>query len=262
MSRLLVRPRWIALTVFALVIVALCFRLGLWQLDRLEGRRAANDRFRAASIVPAQPVDSLVASAGNQNLIYRSATAQGRYDPANEVILYGRSLDGRPGDHVLTPLVLADGRAIIVDRGWIPAELEAPPAPAAAPPIGDVAVRGLLAPDEPGGADDAAPGQGATTFTRVDLAAIGAQTPYAVMPWYLVLQDQSPAQATDLPVTVVLPALDEGPHLSYAFQWFAFGSIAAIGYVILVRREVLDRRRRDEPEGPSPQNARNEGETS
>ena len=99
-------------------------------------------------------------------------------------------------------------------------------------------------PNEPGGADDAEegpgearrpPSPGSTSDT------IGQQLPYDLLPWYLALQEQTPAQSGELPAVVPAPTLDEGPHLSYALQWFAFASIAAIGYLILARRQVLDR---------------------
>ncbi|HEY6566534.1 MAG TPA: SURF1 family protein [Actinomycetota bacterium] len=241
MRRSLLTPRWIAFTVFALVVVGVCTRLGFWQLERLEGRRYFNERFRAGMAMPAVPIEPLVAS-DERPLSYRRASANGRYDPAHEVILYGRALDGRPGNHVLTPLVLADGRAVLIDRGWVPFDLGTPPVDEASPPQGQVDVVGFLSPDEPGGADDAEAGdgdRGASTFTRVDLDAIGRQLPYDLLPWYLVLQDQTPSQPGELPGVVPQPTLDEGSHLSYAFQWFAFAAIGAIGYVILGRRQML-----------------------
>ncbi len=245
MPRSLLSPRWIAVTVFAVLVVALCVRLGFWQLDRLEGRRSANDRFTTGMAIEPVPVESLLAS-GDPQLAFRRATADGRYDPSNEVLLYGRALDSRPGNHVLTPLVLADGRAVLVDRGWVPFDLDTPPIAPATPPRGHVQVSGFLSPDEPGADSNANaedPGvREATTFTKVDLTAIGAQVPYDLVPWYLTLQEQSPGQSHDLPAVVPPPTLDEGPHLSYAFQWFAFGAIAAIGYVVLARKEVRDRR--------------------
>jgi surfeit locus 1 family protein len=242
MRRTLLTPRWIAFTVFALLVVGVCVRLGFWQLDRLEGRRYFNDRFRTGMAMAPLPIEALLAS-GQEPLSYRRATAKGRYDAANEVILYGRALDGHPGNHVLTPLVLADGRAVLVDRGWVPFDLDTPPVKEAAPPTGQVQVVGSLSPNEPGGADDSEEGvgEGASTFTRVDLGTIGQQLPYALLPWYIALQEQAPTQPGELPAVVPAPTLDEGPHLSYAFQWFAFASIAAIGYLILARRQVLDR---------------------
>jgi cytochrome oxidase assembly protein ShyY1 len=241
MRRALLTPRWLAFSVFALLVVVVCARLGVWQLDRLEGRRYFNERFRTGMALAPEPIETLVAS-GDRPLAYRRAEADGRYDMDHELILYGRSLNDQPGDHLLTPLLLHDGRAVLVDRGWIPFD----PATSAesAPPSGQVRVVGFLSPSEPGGADDAAASGtgGATTFTHVDLDAIGRQLPYDLLPWYIALQAQTPPQSGELPALVPPPTLDDGPHLSYALQWFAFAAIAAIGYVILARRQVLDRR--------------------
>ena len=238
MLRSLLRPRWVGLTVFAIAVVAVCARLGVWQLDRLEERRLFNDRFAAGLAAAPAPLEDLLA--GDGPLAYRRAIAVGRYDAEHEVILYGRSLDGQAGNHVLTPLVLADGRAVIVDRGWVPFEMDAPPVAAAPPPTGVVEVEGPLLAAQPGGAGSIQPGADrVTTMRTVDIDAIDRDVPYELVPWFVQLQAQSPA-AGELPVPAPPPELTEGPHLGYAFQWFAFATIAAIGYVILVRREVKE----------------------
>ena len=240
MLRFLARPRWIGLTVFAVLIVGVCVRLGMWQLDRLEGRREFNARYAAGLDAAPRPLEELLADGGA--LAYRRAIATGRFDTGHEVILYGRALEGQAGNHVLTPLVLHDGRAIIVDRGWVPFELDEPPVAEAAPPEGEIEVRGPLFAPQPGGAGEVQPGEDRMTTVRtVDVEAIARDLPYDVVPWFLQLQTQSPSGG-DLPVPEPPPELTEGPHLSYAFQWFAFATIAAVGYVILVRREVLERR--------------------
>ncbi|MGZ8601623.1 MAG: SURF1 family cytochrome oxidase biogenesis protein [Actinomycetota bacterium] len=242
MVRFLLRPRWIALTLFAVVVVGVCVRLGLWQLDRLEGRRAFNDRYAAGLAAAPLPLDDLLGDSGA--LAYRRAIAIGRFDTEHEVILYGRTLNGQAGNHVLTPLVLADGRAIVVDRGWVPFEMDEPPVAAAAPPTGaaEVEVEGTLFAPQPGGAGEVRDGEDRVTTVRsVDVEAIGRDVPYELVPWFLQLRSQSPSSG-DLPVPAPLPELTEGPHLSYAFQWFAFATIAAVGYVTLVRREVKERR--------------------
>jgi surfeit locus 1 family protein len=236
MYRFLVRPRWIAFGLFAMLLAGLFVRLGFWQLDRLHGRRFYNQRFEQGMAASPRPVEDLVAGVtAADSLLYRSASARGRYDPAHEVILYGRTQDDSPGNHVLTPLILDDGRAVLVDRGWVPIADDAPPVTDAAPPRGVVTVTGLLAPSEPGGA----PGEGATTtFTRVDLRRIGSQLPYPLLPYYLQLHHQTPAQVGHLPVPPPSPVLDDGPHLSYALQWFAFATIAFFGFFLLVAREA------------------------
>lgn len=240
MLRFLIRPRWIGLTVFVIVAIVACVMLGLWQLARLEGRRALNERILAGRAAEPAPLQELLADGGA--LDYRRTVATGRYDLAHEVILYGRTLEGQPGNHVLTPLVLADGRAIIVDRGWVPFEMDEPPVAEAAPPDGDVDVSGTLQAAQPSGAGSTYPrADRVTTMRSVDVDAIARDTPYDLVPWFLQLRDQSPASGA-LPVPEPPAELTEGPHLSYALQWFAFAAIAAGGYVILVRREVADRR--------------------
>jgi surfeit locus 1 family protein len=239
MVRFLLRPRWIGLTVFSLAVVVVCGWLGFWQLDRLEGRREFNDRYAAGLAAPPTQVEQLLGGGGS--LAFRRAIATGRYDPDREVILYGRSLDGQAGNHVLTPLVMEDGRAIVVDRGWVPFEMDDPPVAAALPPSGDVEVRGPLFAGQPGGAGEVAQGEDrVTTMRTVDLEAIMRDVPYELVPWFIQLQRQTPAGG-ELPVPEPPPQLSEGPHLSYAFQWFAFATIAAVGYVTLVRREVHGR---------------------
>jgi surfeit locus 1 family protein len=236
----LLRPRWIGLTLFAIVAVVTCVMLGLWQLDRLEDRRALNDRFVAGLATAPAPLEGLLAD--GVVLEYRRAVATGRYDTEREVILYGRTLNGEAGNHVLTPLVLDDGRAIIVDRGWVPFEMDEPPVSAATPPSGEVEVEGTLFPSQPGGAGSVQPGaEHVSTARSVDIEAIAHDVPYELVPWFLQLQTQSPA-VESLPITEPPPVITEGPHLSYAFQWFAFATIAAVGYVILVLREVKKQR--------------------
>ena len=127
MFRFLLKPRWIALGLFAVVMTSLCVRLGFWQLDRLHGRRYYNHLFAQGMAMPPQPVETLVDGSAGTSLLYRQAEATGTYDPAHEVILYGRTNNEEPGNHVLTPLRLPDGRAVIVDRGWVPYDMNTPP---------------------------------------------------------------------------------------------------------------------------------------
>lgn len=244
MLRFLLKPRWIAFTVFAVVVAGVCFRLAFWQLDRLDGRRYYNDLFRAGMTQAPEPVESLLAAPPEGPLSFRQVSATGRYDAAEETVLYGRPLDGRPGNHVLTPLVLDDGKAVIVDRGWVPFEPTYPPIAASAPPAGTVEITGLLGAgthleESPAVQRD---GDRITVLSRIDLEALQEQVPYELLPMYVTLRTQHPAQG-DLPVPEPPPELTDGPHLGYAFQWFAFGTIALVGWVILVRREALDRRR-------------------
>ncbi len=231
--------RWIGLLAIALVIAATCVRLGIWQLDRLSQRRAFNAQVERGLAAEPVRLDTLT---GRGSDVYRRVVATGTYDLEHEVLWYGRALDGSPGSEVLTPLVEAGGgTAVLVDRGWVPAALDTPPVAEAAPPEGEVTVTGFLLPAE--GADvigrDAA-GR-ILTIRHADPAALQGAVPFELFPLALQLQEQTPEQPTDLPAVVPPPELTEGPHRSYAVQWFTFATIALVGYAVLVRREVRER---------------------
>ncbi|HEX6131155.1 MAG TPA: SURF1 family protein [Actinomycetota bacterium] len=226
------RARRLVLLGVAMVAAAVCVRLGFWQLDRLEQRRALNARIEAGLAGPPQPVEALLDAPADE-IAFRRVTASGTWDAAHEVLLYGRALDGRPGNHVLTPLVLGGGRAIVVDRGWVPTDASGPPmAGEAAAADGPVSVTGTLLPSEDGDGDEAAGG----IVRAVDVAALDGRVPADLVPGrYLLLASQEPAAAAPTPAAP--PEPDEGPHLSYAIQWFAFAAIALVGYVLLARRD-------------------------
>ncbi len=230
------------LGLFGVAAALVCVRLGIWQLDRLDQRRTANAAIVAAKGQVPVELTSLTPSDAVE-IPYRPVTVRGTYDGANELILYGRSLGGVNGNHVLTPLEPTDGGPlIVVDRGWVPIEMDAPPLEEAPASEGEVEVAGTLqSPDaEGGGALDS------TTVSRIDLTQIEATLGRPVFPMVLVARSQDPPPAGDLPRPVPLPDLGEGPHLSYALQWFAFAAIALVGTVVLAWREP----RRDGIEEP------------
>jgi surfeit locus 1 family protein len=233
-----------------LVVVVTCIRLGFWQLDRLHGRKDANTAIAAAEGMPSLPLPELLAATDDPGTLrFRSTVATGIYDPAHEVLLYGRSsIEAETGDQVLTPLRLDDGTAILVDRGWIPLDLNVPVAGEAAAPTGTVTVTGVLFPPD-AISNPGAPMASGDRITKVDLGQIGASLPYPILPVYLLLQRQAPPQAGALPEPPPLPPLTNGPHLSYAVQWFAFAAIAVVGFVVLLQR---DRRESDAAPMPAP----------
>src|SRR5215217_3113921 len=109
--------------------------LGLWQLDRYYERTAINDRVAAGESGAAEPVAAVLPAAGTpvpEAAHWRRVTAAGTYDSAHELLVRNRTVDGRLGFEVLTPLVLDDGSAVLVDRGWIPPN---PAGPTVAPAV-------------------------------------------------------------------------------------------------------------------------------
>jgi cytochrome oxidase assembly protein ShyY1 len=218
--------------VVAAIVAVTCVLLGFWQLRRLDDRRERNavilDRRSA------EPIAIEDAAPDANALPYRRATAEGTYDAAHEVLLYGRTLDGASGHHVVTPLLLPGGGAILVDRGWVPFAVQQAPVRTGTPPEAPVMVEGWLVPDE---GDGSIRPDGAGVVRRLDVAGIAEGLPYDVYPLALLLSSQSPPQDGPLPAVAPPPELSEGPHLSYAIQWFSFAAIAVGGAVLLLRRD-------------------------
>lgn len=228
MNRLLT-PRWIAGHLLALVGVVAFVFFGFWQLDRHHQKQEIKAGVEAAADMP--PLE-LPGSEG-EDLLYRSVVAQGEYDTGTEVLVF-RSFDGVSGYHVLTPLRMADGTAIVVDRGWVPLEYDTPPVRPARPMEGSLQVTGQAWPAAPGDIPDALP----PVMKRIDPAVIDAFTPYPVMEPFLLLQAQSPPMPGDLPLIADPPTVSLGPHLGYAGQWFLFALVVLIGYPALLRKTL------------------------
>ena len=166
--------------------------------------------------------------------VYTPVRASGEFDPAHEVLVFGRSLEGEPGHLVVTPLVFDDGTAALVIRGWVPFDHQTAPVADAEPPTGELTIHGFLVPDE--GDGSATPDEHGV-IARLDVQGIRSSLPYPVLPLPIQLTQQAQPQASDLPVPIPPEVLSEGPHLSYAIQWFTFATIAVVGAVILLRRE-------------------------
>ena len=235
---------------FALALVVLFVSLGFWQLRRGGERERYNALLTARLEAPPSSFEtlnsqySLAAPAEEGDAVaYRRAALSGRFDPEHEVLLRSRALDGQPGYHVLTPLVIAGDRALLVNRGWVPYALRTPPITEAAPPEGRVELTGILFPRQvpAGGLSPSDPAEGRlATVAWVDTERLERQMPYALEPVYLELATQTPAQADALPVPPPAPDLEPGPHLSYALQWFSFALIGVIGYASLMRQIVRE----------------------
>ena len=220
-----------AFVALAFLLAALFVRLGFWQVDRLHQRRARNAVLAERMAETPLPIDELRDTAA-----YRRASVQGTPDYADEIVLTGRSRQGSPGVYIITPVRrTGSATAVLVMRGWVyspdaatvdltrwhetrrsfngyvlslPATVESPQQPAM--------------------------GRKVRALTRERVREL---VPYPVATRYLVAQDSVVGAAVDsTPARVAPPALDDGPHLSYAIQWFSFAAIALVGSYVVVRR--------------------------
>ena len=238
--RRFLRPWWVVSHVLVLALVVVMINLGFWQLRRLEERRDLNAlqaERSSAAVVAADELAPEIAAGGVEAVEYRVVEVTGRYRSSDEVAVRNRTLNGLPGVWLLTPLLPAEGPAVVVNRGWVPQSSSDPAARPAAPvPPGEVTVRGhvRLSEQRTGlGVADPAAGRLAS-LARPDIDRYAVQLDYPVHPFYLQLTSQDPPPG-DYPVMVALPAPGEGPHLGYAVQWFIFSTIGVVGYPLVLR---------------------------
>jgi surfeit locus 1 family protein len=229
-----------SLAVGMVAVAAACAGLGWWQLRRLGARKAANAEAREQRLTAELDLN---AGALPVALTNRRVTARGQFDEASQFLLRGRAHAGTPGIHVVTPLRLA-GRdtAILVNRGFVPTTDAGPPGyDVDFSEAGEATVRGvaLAVPD----AGDGAPLETARgeSWGRLDLTAMRARVPYPLAPVYVIATETPASRASAgrggrLPVRIEPPPLDNGPHLSYAIQWFLIGVAALAFGVVYARR--------------------------
>nr|WP_044200394.1 SURF1 family protein [Oscillochloris trichoides] len=241
MPHRLLRPSWLVRHAFALLIFGTLIRLGFWQLDRLEERRAENAA--RIAVLDQQPVD--LGSDADTRLVGQRAVVWGTYLNEQSVLLRGqKSSSGVEGVHLLTPLqIRGTNVAIMVDRGWLLAEQARPALRSAFAIEREVRVEGVVMAGQArpdallAGMDLPLPGETRIdAWLRVDLAKMQNQMPLPLLPIYLVQLPTPDAPRLPLPEDPRL--LNEGSHLSYALQWFAFALILLIVYAGLMRQEL------------------------
>jgi surfeit locus 1 family protein len=215
------------LVIGLLAFAAIAARLGVWQLHRLAQRRAANAVTRVAREAP--EVD--LTDHGPQSLVERRVRASGTYDRTHELVLRGQVFREIPGLVLVTPLrvpALGD-TAVLVERGFVPSPdaVTLPPQAATLDEPGTQSVHGVALPLA-SAPDSGQPleHKGGTSWRRLDLVALRARLPYPILD--IAIRQAPDSTLPQMPRRREPAALDEGPHLSYAIQWFAFAVIAVV----------------------------------
>ncbi|MGK2930757.1 MAG: SURF1 family protein [Acidimicrobiales bacterium] len=244
MYRFALRPAWLLSHAFAVTLIVLFANLGLWQLDRHDQKVDQNETVANRTVEPAITVRQLLDDLDGQSvedLRYRPVTARGTYEDGADVLIDNRSYDGLPGAWVVTPLRLDDGSLVAVSRGFQgfdSGEIDPPP-----PPTGVVEVTGTALPwDERScgiRTDDSGEPVGAACVRE---EAVEQAVGEPLLPVAIQRSSSAPVDA-EVFVAVPLPELDDGPHRSYAVQWFIFATIGLIGYPLILRRVARDKAR-------------------
>lgn len=231
--------RWGAYLALTVVFALACGLLSWWQWARRA--EAVDEIQRVEQNYDAEPqaIDQVLAGLDDWRADdeWTPVLLQGEYLTDEQLLVRNRVRGGKPGFVQLVPFRLDDGTVVIVDRGWLPVgdAADASPDHVPTPPDGDVTVVARLRPAEPELPGRTAPaGQVASIDVAGIVEALGVDGYTGA---YGVLANENPPVA-DMPYPAIRPEEDEGPHLSYALQWIAFGVLAFIGLFWAWRREL------------------------
>lgn len=245
------RPRWILSHLLVLVLIVIMINLGFWQLNRRDEKSTLNDNIRSRGSLPTQPIDALVPAGSTRtstrDVQWRRVVATGTYRVADELVVSNRTISGQPGFWVLTPLLTRDGSIIPVVRGFVfRPEFESRGVSSVPAPAGDVTIEGALQASPTSGrfGDERSDVGLVPAISQVDTGRLAERWGATVAPVWLRLDAGDGTPTAEGPLfPVPPPPLSQGPHLSYAIQWFIFSVIGLVGYPVILRRQAYGRDR-------------------
>jgi surfeit locus 1 family protein len=229
------RPRfWPTLT--TAVMLALLLGLGTWQVQRYGWKSDLVAKLKARSeataiALPEMPMDL-------EKIEFQRVRVSGAFLHEHEFFLLGRSLRGRPGLHVLTPLRRADGKGhALVDRGWIPFERRMPATRAAGQVDGEVVFEGIVHLVKGPGTFTPENNPKGNNWYFVDPAAMARVADLDALPGYYVLSG-----AKDTPGGYPVPSqwrVDiRNNHTEYAITWYLLAVALVVIYVLYHRQKT------------------------
>ncbi|MEV5440373.1 SURF1 family protein [Streptomyces sp. NPDC052682] len=249
MYRFLLSRQWVILTLIALLLIPTMIRLGIWQMHRYEERTARNQLVSDALAAEPVPVESLTSPGHTVTTHerYRTVTAKGHFDTGDEVVVRRRTnSDDEVGYHVLTPFVLDDGKVLLVNRGWIPADAPSqttfPKVPA--PPRGELTVEGRLMPDETTASSGIKDLKGLPDrqIMLINSAQEARRLGAEVLGGYIAQTAPEPKGGS--PELLGDPGKEDAAlNFAYAIQWWLFSAAVPVGWAVLARREARERAR-------------------
>jgi surfeit locus 1 family protein len=228
--------RQLAAALVGLIAAAGFSRLGVWQLHRLQQRRLENSLKIARLSAP--PNRTLAIIAGTRK--WRRITLTGTFDFEHQIVLVGGARSGAPGVYIITPFTLDSGGRypVLVNRGYVYAPDAMTVDLAKLDETPHSTLNGYMEEFVVGGKGPARTASSPNGWRRMDARELPGAFPFEIAPFYIVAQaDSAAVPAPGAPVRLPLPSLDEGPHLGYAIQWFAFALIALGGAGIMIFRD-------------------------
>ncbi len=213
--------------------------LGTWQLERRVWKEGLIAARAAALTAPATPLPAAIPDPAA--LDFRHVRVEGRFRHDHELYLTSRFYRDKPGYHVITPMVLADGGAVLVDRGFVPLANKDPSTRAVGQVEGPVAVEGVARVPSPPGPFTPANDPAANLWFSIDLARMAAAAGLpAVRP---VLVEAGPApNPGGLPIGGQTQPDLPNDHLQYAITWYSLAGALAVIYALFCHRHLTGER--------------------
>lgn len=227
------RPFWVFSHLFVLAAIVVFVNLGLWQLRRLDDRRATNAEIEA---VMDAPVITLYTATDIDGLpTYHPVVVSGRLVEPDLARVVNRSQWGVAGEHVVGIVQLDDGSRLAINRGFVALGDDRPLPGASGDPVTVGGwVRNTVEQERFGATDQGTSPLMPRFNTAMVAERLGSEVPSN---WLQVAPDLT-LSTPAFPDPVPLPPLTDGPHLSYALQWFAFSIMTVLFYGAMLRREA------------------------
>ena len=195
---------------------------------------AVEQRLRAPPVAAPGPAEWARVSFDSD--AYRPVRVEGVFLHDRETLVQAATGRG-PGYWIMTPLRTEPGWAVLINRGFVPAEDRARAARRGGEPVGPVTVTGLLRMSEPGGgflhSNDPA---GDRWYSR-DVEAIGRARGIEMLAPYFIDAGRSGGEDGRQPVGGMTVVSFANNHLQYAITWFALMGLCGLGLVRIWRGE-------------------------
>ncbi|CAM2191384.1 SURF1-like protein [Paraburkholderia kururiensis] len=234
--------RWFP-ALLILIVVAVTVRLGFWQRDRAHQKEALEARITQFENAPAQTIGSQPVAL--KDIEFHRVRATGTFEPERAVYLDNRPYNDQPGFYVVMPLKLADGRYVLVNRGWLPRNMQ--DRTAIAPyqtPKGEVQVQGIARADASRAFELGQGGSAAHQAIRqnLDVASYATETGLPLQPFVIQqTNDTHDGLVRDWPV----PTMGVERNYGYMFQWWGMAA-AALGFGLYAARRAAKKPRASE----------------
>jgi len=245
--RLLFSRKWWWTTLLVLAGTAVTVRLGFWQVSRYHENEAIAEHLiamQSAAPITFSGKDLPVDVTGME---YRPVQVTGTYDFSRQIAIRNQIWQQVWGNDVgyilVTPLVLPDGSAVLVDRGWIPLADNSPASWRQFDQPGQITVKGIIrlsTRPEFGGeiVPTLAPGQTVTSlWNLIDIQALQKQIPYPLFPVYI--QEAPDPAFTGMPYRSLSQPdpTYASVNVGYALTWFSFAALLFGGYPLYLRNQ-------------------------